>query len=571
MMLFSAVYACTGEAFFSSIVFSLLVLLCTLWVIHWHILRGTWAGVLALIVLGWSLSFVEYSTSGLENVLNGFLLMLFYALWLRRNEAQIRPTFALSLVAAFGLVSRMDTAVLYAPALLVWLWQERNWRTLRAMCLGFLPFLLWEAFAIFYYGFPFPNTAYAKLNGGISQATYFQHGLWYYLNGLRRDPITLVVTLAGIFLCFLRGERRLVPLGLGVLLYSVYVLRIGGDFMAGRFFYLPFLGGMVLLSRSVSPRRWGSAALLAALLVGVVNPKNPWYNGWRSRPPQHTIVDAHGIADERSWYQEGTTLTAVNDTLWAFVNERKLDASPPCDSAEKGVLFWDFLGYMGYGLGPCTSICDKYALADPLLARLPASDVPDWRIGHLERVFPRGYRESLRQDTNLLSDPELHVYYDHLRRVTRGPLWSAERLSSIWQLNNGSLDTLIDKDFYRSPSPLRVTLSEVSKRHPYGEPYGTAGQTPMFDHRPLTIDLGGPQPWNSFEVSLRSYVHYNIQWMSKGEILEEHFLQGHFEVDGLAIDTLVVPPAHVGKVDAITIIAGPGNEFRSLGHLVPLR
>ena len=33
--------------------------------------------------------------------------------------------------------------------------------------MGFLPLLCWEMFALLYYGFPFPNTAYAKLSHGL--------------------------------------------------------------------------------------------------------------------------------------------------------------------------------------------------------------------------------------------------------------------------------------------------------------------------------------------------------------------------------------------------------------------
>ena len=33
-----------------------------------------------------------------------------------------------------------------------------------------LPLLAWELFSLLFYGFPFPNTYYAKLNTGIPKA-----------------------------------------------------------------------------------------------------------------------------------------------------------------------------------------------------------------------------------------------------------------------------------------------------------------------------------------------------------------------------------------------------------------
>ena len=49
----------------------------------------------------------------------------------------------------------------------------------------------WTIFALVYYGFPFPNTAYAKLATGIDPGELRAQGLLYLLDSLDRDPITL--------------------------------------------------------------------------------------------------------------------------------------------------------------------------------------------------------------------------------------------------------------------------------------------------------------------------------------------------------------------------------------------
>jgi hypothetical protein len=51
------------------------------------------------------------------------------------------------------------------------------------MGLGSLPLLAWLGFATFYYGFPLPNTYYAKLSTGISRADYLKQG-WFYFQDL---------------------------------------------------------------------------------------------------------------------------------------------------------------------------------------------------------------------------------------------------------------------------------------------------------------------------------------------------------------------------------------------------
>ena len=82
-------------------------------------------------------------------------------------------------------------------------------------------------------------------------------------------------------------------------------------------------------------------------------------------------------------------------------------------------------------------------MTDPLLSRLPVSDPHRWRIGHFERTLPEGFLESVGRGDNLIADPALHSYYDHLRTVTRGPLWDAHRMREIALFNLGRYDDLL--------------------------------------------------------------------------------------------------------------------------------
>jgi arabinofuranosyltransferase len=87
----------------------------------------------------------------------------------------------------------------------------------------------------------------------------------------------------------------------------------------------------------------------------------------------------------------------------------------------------------GYVLGRGYHIIDPLALGDPLLARLPAR--PRWRIGHYERTLPDGYFESVLTDSNRIEDPAIAAYYDTIREVTRGPLFTKRRWKAIVALN----------------------------------------------------------------------------------------------------------------------------------------
>lgn len=185
---------------------------------------------IALLALVSSRAFVDYSSSGLENPLSHLLLVAWILCWLRaRGPSRI---FWLSLLTSPLLLNRMDLGLLVAPPLLVAWLSAGPRRALRQLLAGMIPFLLWEAFSLFYYGFPFPNTYYAKLHTGIPLRALAGQGLGYLLNSLERDPITLPLCAIGALAPMLMRRRALVPFSIGVLAYLVYVVRIGGDFMA---------------------------------------------------------------------------------------------------------------------------------------------------------------------------------------------------------------------------------------------------------------------------------------------------------------------------------------------------
>src|SRR5262249_28217548 len=129
--------------------------------------------------------------------------------------------------------------LLIGPSLVWEAWQARSLKVLRSMALGQLPFLTWEMFSIIYYGFPFPNTAYAKLNLGIAKIELAKQGGRYLLHSLIFDPVTLVGMLLATYLLIRSKRPRAWMLAGGIVAYLLYVVRIGGDFMAGRHLTAP--------------------------------------------------------------------------------------------------------------------------------------------------------------------------------------------------------------------------------------------------------------------------------------------------------------------------------------------
>jgi len=408
--------------------------------------KGFLSPILATLILSLSVGFIDFSTSGLENALTHFLLAIFASVYLVDGSVLL-----LSFVSSLLMLNRMDAILLILPALVYRWWvsgQRKNitWN----MLAGWMPVLFWEVFSLLYFGFPFPNTAYAKLNTGVSSSLLILQGLDYFLNSINWDPILLfAIVMTGIALYFERS-RKLVALYIGVLLYLLYVVKIGGDFMSGRFLTAPLFLSVVILSAQITTRRIKSLSLLVVVLLGVFSLRSPlWASNIILYIPNYPISDPNGIADERLHYFGNDRKGQFN----SFVENGFRNFQAGSDFAGNQWRFTGFdkvyvaeaLGKPGYKKGPNTYVMDTFALSDPLLARLP---VVDWDIGHFRRDLPEGYYETLVTGENKIADPDLALYYSKLNMVTAGKLWSSERLLEIWNLNTGKYNYLLEK--YRS-------------------------------------------------------------------------------------------------------------------------
>lgn len=425
----------------------------------------------AAVVL--SRALVDYSTSGLENPLSHILLAFF--LWKCFDDNP--DILSLSFIAALIACNRLDLLLLAAPILVLVFWQQRDlWRkNTLSLLMGFSPLLLWEMFSLFYYGFPFPNTAYAKLNTGIENTLLVSQGIDYFLNSLYWDPVTLfVIGLAGL-VTVLEKEKKTLFIYAGILLYLVYVVKIGGDFMSGRFFTAPFLLAAVLISRTRSfslQSRFAGAAVI--MVVGVFSFRSTLFDSQLAQVvPGYEFIDRNGIADERLFYfRQPAYRGLVVDGV------RNAQAGSPyagnrwISTGEKSVSVSINLGFSGYNAGPNVYFVDVFALADPLLARLPISNQTQWRIGHFLRDLPRGYLDTLNSGQMRLSNSNLALYYQKLSLVIAGPLWSWDRLVEIWKFNTGQYDYLIPKDF-SSASEVSILLGQPVARN--GQPLQAEG------------------------------------------------------------------------------------------------
>lgn len=553
-----------GNVYYATFALSIAV---SLWVFWLAVSRAnsSWQAWVAVAALLSSRAFTDYSTSGLENPLSHLLLAAFVGTYMREGWAAGRRLTALWALASLVYLTRPDTVLLVAPMLVVETIRARRVPgTARAVAVGLMPAIAWTAFAMIYYGFPFPNTAYAKLGMGVGQAQLWKQGVIYVIDLIDRDPLTPVAIGFALIMAAAAGRVAGRALAAGIVLYLAYVISIGGDFMSGRFFSVPFFAAIIVLTRLVEAdwRTW-IATVATSVVLGAASTRMPLMSDSRY---DDTGVKHGGITDERAFYLKKRSL--VFASLMSFEEPDWRIRKPP-----GGISVLNTCGLMGENgldFGPHYYLLDECALADPLLARLPAVFKEEWRPGHFRRAVPKGYPESVASGTNQIEHETLHEFYDHLSRITRSNrLWSRERLWTIWKMNTGAYATLVDRDFYRYGGSV-ASLADLSGVKASETPWDAPGNHML--EQPLAVRVEDRAGRRFVDVSLDANDKYTLIFV-KGNAavgrVEVGPVPRHRRKTGLASYTVDIPwRAEHGGFDTIVVAPSAGDDQYAIGHLL---
>ncbi|MCP4657407.1 MAG: hypothetical protein GY856_18535 [bacterium] len=458
MLVNTGIYTLTREVYFSCLSLSMVLSFGVFYLLLFKISTSAWTGCIAGFLLLMSRSFVEYSTSGLENPLTHFLLVLF-ALVLCRTDASPqeshRKILGLALLAALGSLARLDALLLFLPALGYVTLRARSWKAILWAALGFAPLLAWELFALIYYGSLVPNPAYAKLGIGVARSGFVLQGLYYLLYSLLNDPVT-VIAIAGAAVAALRRRARIpVLMAAGSLLYVGYVVWVGGGYMGGRFLSAPLLGAAISIAGLEIGRRTRRQVLAGLVIGGLLILRTA------SAPVVGFVFEVPCVGDERLRFYHATgLLNGIGQEQWPNHFFRRKGEYARQHGPR--VLVDGYVGFLGFYAGPEVHVIDLIGLPDPLLARLPGLTRGDfnrpgfaaWLPGHVPRRLPPGYVESIELGENRIRDPHLAEFYDKIRRITRGPLWDRQRWIEIWKLHCGGYDHLIEAYVEAHPDAL---------------------------------------------------------------------------------------------------------------------
>jgi arabinofuranosyltransferase len=417
--------------------------------------RENWDLVLLALLIPASKAVVQFGTSGLEGPLAYLLLVLLILAgaglkteW-RRNDRWV------PLLGAAIVLTRPDLLLIVAPLCVAWVARKGIRRAAVSIGVGAGAVAMWEIISFVYYGSLVPNTALAKLYTGRPFFEGVLQGLRYIADFSLRDPAgSIGLVTCVVLLIFRRNDLQARAVSAGILLYLLYIVAIGGDFMSGRFFAVPvFLAVAEAIRTNGENTRpladsFPGASATAVILVVI---HFFGFNGFVA-----SNISRNGIADERRVYAPALSLAAIHDggpiqrVSWVRAAQELGKTGP---SVMRAIA----VGVVGYYGGPNVHILDVNGLGDPLLSRLPSRQGS--RIGHFERRIPDGYEDSLQSGRLVIEDPDLSEYCRVVWSVTRGPVRSATRLGQSNRLITGGYDLLLDNylsrsgDWLREPGP----------------------------------------------------------------------------------------------------------------------
>lgn len=400
-------------------------------------LAPTWQ-VALLFALFASESFVAFQTGGLETSLSHLLLVAFLLVAHRVSAREGGESWLLVLGAAV-LLTRLDLILVVGP-FLVGAARDRPGLLGRGRAGAWIAGALlvgWFAFATVYYGFPLPNTFYAKTGEPLPLA----RGLRYLADLAQHEPITAGLLVAGIAAGRLAAlgshadERWLRRLGTAALALLVYVVLVGGDYMRGRFLVTPFLLSQLALAVALGRRLRARRSVVAAFaLVGA------GAFVFAARAPV-----AGSVINERAFHPESQLAHIQQGHIEPHTRRHLFDGATIGATVMAGAFVDD----------PRLQWLDGHGLTDAFIARCPP--VADARAGHVERRVPRAYFEAhgdlalledgrarfdagdprLEDEARALRDgaqwpsETLERRYEEIALLTRGPIWDPERLALI--------------------------------------------------------------------------------------------------------------------------------------------
>lgn len=442
---------------------------------------GTWASVTmhsGIVLPAGALVYIalpparDFFTSGLEWGLCLFYLAVLWwmlTIWARprRHARSDSIVYWLAFWAGLSWLIRPELALYGGLVGIVLIVTARSWKVIAVA----VPVPLgYEIFRMGYYGLLTPHTAVAK------SAADSEWGKGFAYVGDFVGPYALflpLIVLAGAALwkadlrsSALRSMHTVVYLFLGAaLLHTLYVLRVGGDFMHGRMLLLPLFAALLPIF-VVNLRAWWAAAFCAVWAfvivlrghpvdqsvyegeISVVDERDFWtYATNRQEPPRTAkdflgmdIMDDYGKAVRDLQSGDAMTFRYIKDSgqpSWMTAPRDPERSDPP-------TVYLLNLGLTSMNAPLDVRVLDDIGLSNPLAARQPR--IEDGRIGHdknldiawqvadsavdIDSIPPWLDKDAAREARAALADADFQKLFDSYRKpLTWNRFWENIKFS----------------------------------------------------------------------------------------------------------------------------------------------
>lgn len=488
--------------------------------------------LLAIGLLGLlsSRAFIDYSTSGLENPLAHFLMLTLLVQFLVKDNKNIA---IYSFIVGLILLTRLDLIFFVLPICLYIFYKSikdfRVMQTIGRILLGAIPFFIWLIFSTYYYGSFIPNTAWAKLNHGISKEIIWYQGYLYFESILKYDVSTfyIIFFLPILYLLKVR-DVKIKIVALGSIFGLFYIFNVGADYMLGRFvsvyvvtnvfvfvfaynqnlllnerlekvlvivfldlvisiiinaftelyinlytlFLLIFLTIILVFYNNLSKyilRYLICFSLLVIFLLNLFNQLGRYTNSG---------FNSNGILDERYmyWYNSNTLFKTSSNKK---KNHEFFNNGLMIKKYYKNKYYiLPYIGMSAYSAGEKYYFIDPLALSDAYLAQYPIAHYP-WRIGHFPRYIKHDYLKSVINNENVMVNEYDRKVLDDIWLLTKAPLDDPYRIGAIVRLHTGKIkknaqkgydQTLNTQKFYKHKvwgnwNSKDISLKDIIKEH----------------------------------------------------------------------------------------------------------
>jgi len=307
--------------FITGIVFFIITLLLT-YKLSILIFKSKTLSLITIILLGTNYTMSCYATGGLETQMQTAIVTACYYLFIKymlESNWELKTSFSLSILLALSILTRPDSilfaVIIFSTSIFVkkkeGLFQASKLKNYLALIVPFLVimlfYLIWK---VNYYGNILPNTFYAKADGqtsiisGLIYVGWFLATYWLFL-----FPLILIF----FFKEFLHETNFKINLLLiTILVWTLYLIKIGGGFMEFRFFVpiLPFIFIVIvwIIDKIIQPEKL-KVVFLVIIIIGSIFHAVTFH--YQSGIEGIRVLESHLTNPNENWIAVGKNLKTI--------------------------------------------------------------------------------------------------------------------------------------------------------------------------------------------------------------------------------------------------------------------